>query len=108
MHETMAFDLAVKTAFELTDAAETLIIVTADHGHTMTMAGYQTRGSDIRGQFNFVLKFFLKLKYFNLRSFYMNSDFCVAPCRAMPQDQIKTDPKCMLHDTKIIVRVNRP
>ena len=46
----MAFDLAVKTAFEMTDREDTLIIVTADHGHTMTMAGYQTRGSDIRGK----------------------------------------------------------
>merc|ERR1712012_1392670 len=27
---------------------ETLIIVTADHGHTMNMAGYQSRGRDIR------------------------------------------------------------
>jgi len=50
LHETMALDLAVKTAFEMTDSKETLIIVTADHGHTMTMAGYQSRGADIRGK----------------------------------------------------------
>ena len=49
MHETVAFDLAVKTAFEMTSREDTLIIVTADHGHTMTMSGYQSRGSDIRG-----------------------------------------------------------
>jgi alkaline phosphatase len=46
----MTLDLAVKTAFEMTDSKETLIIVTADHGHTMTMAGYQSRGADIRGK----------------------------------------------------------
>ena len=49
MHETMAMDLAIETAFNMTDSRETLIIVTADHGHTMSMAGYQTRGADIRG-----------------------------------------------------------
>jgi len=49
MHEVLAFDRAVETALSLVNLDETLIIVTADHGHTMTMAGYQSRGSDIRG-----------------------------------------------------------
>jgi alkaline phosphatase len=49
LHETMAFDKAVETALAMTDTAETLIIVTADHAHTMTMAGYPDRGTDIRG-----------------------------------------------------------
>ena len=49
MHETMAMDLAIETAFNMTGSRDTLIIVTADHGHTMSMAGYQTRGADIRG-----------------------------------------------------------
>ena len=35
----MALDLAVQTAAELVDPEETLIVVTADHGHTMSMAG---------------------------------------------------------------------
>ena len=51
MHETMAMDLAIETAFNMTDPRDTLIIVTADHGHTMAMAGYQNRGADIRGIF---------------------------------------------------------
>ena len=50
LHETMAFDKAVVTALEMTNPEETLIIVTADHGHSMTMAGYPKRGTDIRGQ----------------------------------------------------------
>ena len=28
---------------------QTLIVVTADHSHTMTMMGYPMRGTDIRG-----------------------------------------------------------
>ena len=50
LHETMAFDKAIETALEMTNPEETLIIVTADHGHSMTMAGYPIRGTDIRGQ----------------------------------------------------------
>ena len=49
VHETASLDKAVEEALSLVDVEETLIIVTADHGHTMSIAGYQSRGSDIRG-----------------------------------------------------------
>lgn len=49
MDETMAFDEAVEAAMKMVNLEETMIIVTADHGHSMAMSGYQTRGSDIRG-----------------------------------------------------------
>ena len=39
LDETISLDLAVETAFNMTNPAETLIIVTADHGHTMSFAG---------------------------------------------------------------------
>ena len=39
LDETIAFDEAIETAFNMTNAQETLIIVTADHGHTMSFAG---------------------------------------------------------------------
>ena len=42
-------DSAVEAAYLMTDPSETLIIVTADHGHTMTMGGTPRRGTDIRG-----------------------------------------------------------
>ncbi|MDJ0790079.1 MAG: alkaline phosphatase, partial [Myxococcota bacterium] len=47
--DTIALSDAVRKARELTDPAETLIIVTADHGHTMSMAGYPKRGNPILG-----------------------------------------------------------
>lgn len=47
--DAIAFDDAVKVASEMTDPSETLIIVTADHGHTMTFAGYPHRGNPITG-----------------------------------------------------------
>ncbi len=40
---------AVQRAVEMTDPRETLIIVTADHSHVFTMAGYPHRGNDILG-----------------------------------------------------------
>jgi alkaline phosphatase len=55
MHETMAFDRAIEKALSMVDIDETLIIVTADHGHTMSMSGYQTRGSDIRGKTDIII-----------------------------------------------------
>ena len=51
--------MAIKKATEMVDLKETLIIVTADHGHTMTIGGYQSRGADIRGIPIILIKNFL-------------------------------------------------
>jgi alkaline phosphatase len=48
--ETIEFAKAVHVALEKTKRAETLIIVTADHSHTFTIAGYPKRGNPILGK----------------------------------------------------------
>ncbi|WP_018691615.1 alkaline phosphatase [Algicola sagamiensis] len=45
----VAFHQAVKTAIQSTDAKDTLLIVTADHSHVFTLAGYPRRGNPILG-----------------------------------------------------------
>jgi alkaline phosphatase len=47
--DLIEFARAVDAAAERTDANDTLIVVTADHGHVFTIAGYPTRGNDILG-----------------------------------------------------------
>jgi len=49
LEETIEFDKAIKRANELVDTNKTLMVVTADHSHTMTLAGYPTRGNPILG-----------------------------------------------------------
>lgn len=48
--DTIALSEAVRRATELVDPKETLIIVTADHSHVFTMAGYPKRGNPILGK----------------------------------------------------------
>ena len=49
LEETVEFDNAIKRASELIDTDKTLMVVTADHSHTLTLAGYPTRGNPILG-----------------------------------------------------------
>ncbi len=48
--DTIELSKAVRAAMEATDPAETLIIVTADHSHVFTIAGYPKRGNPILGK----------------------------------------------------------
>ncbi len=47
LHETVAMSDAVRAAVEATSADDTLILVTADHAHTLNFVGYPTRGNPI-------------------------------------------------------------
>jgi alkaline phosphatase len=48
--DTVEFARAIKKAYAMTDPKDTLIIVTADHSHVFTIAGYPHRGNPILGK----------------------------------------------------------
>ncbi|WAJ31263.1 alkaline phosphatase [Antarcticirhabdus aurantiaca] len=49
MEDMVAFDAAIKQALEMTEREDTLIVVTADHSHTMNINGYPRRGNELLG-----------------------------------------------------------
>lgn len=49
LEDAVAFDTAVAQAVEMTNPEDTLIIVTSDHSHTLTLSGYAQRGNPILG-----------------------------------------------------------
>jgi alkaline phosphatase len=48
--DTIAFDNAIKMALDNVDLTNTLIVVTADHDHTMAFNGYASLGNPILGK----------------------------------------------------------
>ena len=48
--DTIELSNAVQKAIEMTNSEDTLILVTADHGHVFTIAGYPKRGNPILGK----------------------------------------------------------
>lgn len=49
LEETVQFSDAVQAAVNLTSERDTLIVVTSDHSHTLSISGYSKRGNDILG-----------------------------------------------------------
>ncbi len=49
LQDAIALSDAVEKALEMVDLNETMILVTADHSHVFTMAGYPERGNPILG-----------------------------------------------------------
>ena len=49
LNETIEFSQAVEAVLAKVDRKDTLVVVTADHSHTLTFAGYPQRGNPILG-----------------------------------------------------------
>lgn len=54
--ESAAMEEAVQLASNMTSEEDTLLIVTSDHTHTMSLNGYPDRGSNIFGKKTFCSK----------------------------------------------------
>lgn len=72
LDETLEFSKTIEAIAQKVNLNETLIVVTADHSHAFTMAGYGVRGNDIfgfGGTADDGLPYFT-LSYANGKSFY--------------------------------------
>lgn len=54
LSETVQFAEAIQRVVDMTSREDTLIVVTSDHSHTMSIAGYPNRGNDILGLNTFI------------------------------------------------------
>lgn len=50
LDETVEFAKAIDKAVKMTNESDTLIVVTADHAHTMSLSGYAPRTESIFGK----------------------------------------------------------
>lgn len=62
LEETLVLESTLEAIMAKVDLSETLIVVTADHSHVMTMGGLATpRGNDILGKFVRLYSSFINL-----------------------------------------------
>lgn len=58
LEETLQFEEAVKVAASMTNQEDTLLIVTADHSHPFSLAGYTKRGNPVLGLKTFFISLY--------------------------------------------------
>lgn len=97
LDETREFANAVRAALNWTDSKDTLIIVTADHSHTLTISGEPKRGNPILGKVmtvgadgkDEVAKALDERPYTTLN--YINGPGALAVRDATAQDRVRRD-----------------
>lgn len=85
LEETVQFSEAIQAATEMTDEKDTLIVVTSDHAHTMSLSGYSSRGKDILG-LNSEPSDIDKMPYTSLS--YANGPSAVNPRKLMNENDL--------------------
>lgn len=64
MDETLAMETALLAAMSMVNPTETLLVLTADHSHVMTMGGQATpRGQPVLGRYKLLLLQFITIIY---------------------------------------------
>lgn len=92
--ETVQLADAVRLATELTSRQDTLIVVTSDHSHTMSISGYSNRGTPILG---------LNTKTSDIdRNSYMTLSYANGPGYKPAEDDVRYNPAndtlCKFHN----------
>jgi alkaline phosphatase len=92
--DTIAFSDAVRMASTMTNANDTLIMVTADHSHVLTISGYPARGNPILGlvrapgasapTLDYKGQPYTTLSYATGPGFFMQDDFTPGPRLVAP------------------------
>ena len=93
LDETAEFSKAIEVALRMTNETDTLIVVTADHGHAFSYGGYAPRGNDILGYGGVALdrKPYFSLGYANGEGFGIHYDETVGRVHPDRIDQTKID-----------------
>ena len=74
MQDTVALSDAVQRAMDLTDEDDTLIVLTADHSHVFTMAGYSRIDTEIMGDQTVTVALIIILQLIHFKNIILFKD----------------------------------